>query len=105
MTPRRKTGGRQKGTRNLLTRDVKMAIERAFERVGSENYLVKVARDDPRTFCALLARVLPAQLEHSAKMPSIVDVTPMEEDRNPYDWARRIAFVLTQGARLADEST
>lgn len=35
----------------------------AFETVGGESYLAVVARDDPRTFCTLLGKVLPMQVE------------------------------------------
>ena len=49
-----KTGGRQTGTPNKLT---------AFDKAGGEDYLVRIAKDGPRTFCALLGRVLPMQLE------------------------------------------
>ena len=54
-----KTGGRQKGTPNRVTSAVRDAILAAFQKVGGEDYLVKVAREDPRTFCTLLARILP----------------------------------------------
>jgi hypothetical protein len=54
--------GRPKGTPNKLTANLKAAILEAFEHAGGASYLVKVAAEDPRTFCALLARVLPMQL-------------------------------------------
>jgi len=38
----------------------------AFEEVGGVSYLVELAREDPRTFCALLARVLPRRLDVKA---------------------------------------
>ena len=55
--------GRKKGTANKLTIQVKDAIQNAFTEVGGEKYLVKVAKEDPRTFCTLLGKVLPTQLE------------------------------------------
>ena len=60
-----KTGGRTKGTPNKLNAAVREAIEAAFEEVGGAKYLVAVARDDPKTFCALLGKVLPLQVEGS----------------------------------------
>ncbi len=60
--PPRKSGnpkGRPRGVRNKLTASVKGAIMHAFEEVGGVDYLVKVAEDDPKTFCGLLAKVLP----------------------------------------------
>jgi hypothetical protein len=63
-TGRKKTGGRKKGTPNKTTRAIKDAILNAFEEVGGENYLVKVAMEDPKTFCSLLAKILPTDMKH-----------------------------------------
>jgi hypothetical protein len=52
-------GGRQKGSPNKLTADVKAAIQAAFEEAGGKEYLVKLAREDPRTFCALVGKLVP----------------------------------------------
>lgn len=54
--------GRPKGSSNKITRDIKEALSRAFEKVGGEEYLVKVAMEDPRTFCALLGKLMPVQM-------------------------------------------
>jgi len=55
----KKTGGRQKGTPNKTTRDMKAAIIEAFERAGGVDYLHALANDEPRTFATLLAKVMP----------------------------------------------
>lgn len=34
----------------------------AFNKAGGETYLLKVAQEDPKTFCALLGKVLPMQV-------------------------------------------
>ena len=62
-TGHKKMGGRRKGVANQTTAKVKEAILSAFEQVGGEAYLVKVANDDPKTFCALLARLLPTEMK------------------------------------------
>ena len=54
--------GRPEGAKNKVTAAVKEAITNAFEKVGGEDYLVTVAREDPRTFCTLLGKVLPLQV-------------------------------------------
>lgn len=54
--------GRPKGTPNKLNTEVKAAIIAAFEQAGGASYLLKIAESDPRTFCALLGKVLPMQL-------------------------------------------
>jgi hypothetical protein len=60
--PPRAGMGRPKGAKNKLTKKVKDAIETAFVSVGAAEYLEKVAKDDPKTFCALLGKVLPMQV-------------------------------------------
>lgn len=60
---RPRQGGRKKGTPNKITAQVKDAILEAFTIVGGEDYLVKVAKNDPRTFCTLLGKILPMQVE------------------------------------------
>jgi hypothetical protein len=57
----KKTGGRQKGTPNKTTRDMKAAIMEAFERAGGVDYLHALANDEPRTFATLLAKVMPSE--------------------------------------------
>ncbi len=57
-----KTGGRVKGTPNQATAAVKDAISAAFEEVGGKDYLVQVARSDPKVFCSLLAKLVPGQI-------------------------------------------
>lgn len=59
---RKKHGGRVAGTPNKTTTQIKQAIMKAFNEVGGEKYLIQVAQEDPKTFCALLGKVLPAEL-------------------------------------------
>ena len=56
-------GGRQKGTPNKLTVGVKDALRTAFTEAGGVDYLVGVAKLEPRVFCALLAKLLPGKGE------------------------------------------
>lgn len=69
---RPKTGGRSKGTPNRTSSAVKQAILQAFEQVGGTDYLVRVAHDDPKTFVALLGRVLPKDVR--AEVSSAADI-------------------------------
>lgn len=57
-----KTGGRQAGTPNKLTADVRAMIITALDHVGGEDYLVRQARDNPKAFMALLGRLVPSQI-------------------------------------------
>ena len=67
MAKGEKTGGRQKGTPNKITADIKGAILGAFGKVGGEDYLARVAIEHPQVFCALLGKVLPIQVEGTAE--------------------------------------
>ena len=51
---------RTKGSQNKFNKSMKDALELAFERSGGVDYLVRVAGDDPKTFCGLLGRLIPA---------------------------------------------
>ena len=55
-------GGRPKGSKNKATKSLREAISRAFNRLGGVDYLVKVGEEDPKTFCALLSKVIPAEV-------------------------------------------
>jgi len=58
-----KTGGRAKGTPNKTTVELKTAIMGAFHAKGGQAYLERVAEEDPKTFCTLLGKVLPAEIK------------------------------------------
>jgi hypothetical protein len=54
-----KTGGRQAGTPNKLSADVRAMILAALDRAGGEDYLVQQATANPRAFLSLIARLVP----------------------------------------------
>lgn len=60
--PKGKGPGRPKGSPNKITSDIRAAIIGAFSEAGGQEYLLKVAKEDHKTFCALLGRVLPTQV-------------------------------------------
>ena len=60
---RRLGAGRKKGVPNKLTANVKACIIAAFADAGGKDYLVTVAKTDPRTFCMLLGKVLPTHAD------------------------------------------
>ena len=55
--------GRPKGATNKLTRNIKEAIEVAFDKVGGAEYLARMAVEQPASFMTLLGKVLPAQID------------------------------------------
>lgn len=58
----KKGPGRPKGAPNKITADIKAAILGAFQAKGGQKYLEGVADSDPKTFCALLGKILPTQI-------------------------------------------
>ena len=57
-----KTGGRQKGTPNKLTADLRTMIMMAFEKAGGVDYLVGLAKENPSAFLTLVGKVVPREL-------------------------------------------
>jgi hypothetical protein len=62
MAQGRKTGGRQKGTPNKLTADVKEMVLKALAQAGGVDYLYQRSQDEPKAFLALVGRILPMQV-------------------------------------------
>ena len=75
-TTGKKYGGRKKGTPNKTTQDMKSAILEAFERAGGADYLTMLAKDEPRTFVTLLAKILPTENVNENRN---IDVNAMTE--------------------------
>ncbi|RVD26604.1 hypothetical protein, partial [Mesorhizobium sp. M4B.F.Ca.ET.017.02.2.1] len=70
----RKTGGRVAGTPNKVTASIKEAVTEAFEKAGGVDYLVKLATEDPRTFCGLVGKVRHLQADAKLDGPLTVQV-------------------------------
>jgi hypothetical protein len=61
----RKTGGREKGTPNKLTKSAKEAFQLAFDQLGGWERLAKWATEDPdnlKAFYNLYARLIPTDV-------------------------------------------
>ena len=75
MAAGKKTGGRQKGVPNKLTKQIKEAITTAAEEYGEDGngkdgmvgYMKRLAGDQPVAFATLLGKVLPMQIEGTGK--------------------------------------
>jgi hypothetical protein len=77
--PGERVTGRQKGTVNKLTVSIREAIEHAFDELGGTSYLVHVGRSDPRTFCALLSKLLPTKLANADGSPLLAALTELTD--------------------------
>lgn len=65
--PPRAGMGRPKGAVNKVTKTLREAIESSFEKVGGDDYLVKMAREQPAAYMTLLGKVLPAHMNIKAE--------------------------------------
>lgn len=69
---RPKTGGRQKGTTNKLTADVKAMVLEALDKAGGVSYLLTQAQSNPNAFLTLVGKVLPMTLAGDPENPVAV---------------------------------
>lgn len=60
--PGERRGGRQKGTPNKLTGQVKEMILQALDEAGGAAYLLDQAHNNPNAFMTLVGKVLPLTL-------------------------------------------
>lgn len=60
-------GGRPLGSRNLLTRNAKEAIESAFEAIGGVEKLTEWAKAHPEDFYPIWAKLLPKHIDVTAR--------------------------------------
>jgi hypothetical protein len=85
------TRGSRKGIPNRTTQNIKEAIEGAFDRLGGVDYLVTVGKNDPRTFCALLSKLLPTKLANADGSPLLAALTELTDAQLEARTARALA--------------
>ena len=83
---KRQGSGRKKGVPNKITRDLREAILEAFSALGGVEYLKRVAITDPKSFCALLGKLVPVKVEgeDSPPMLKVMVDRPPEETREQW---------------------
>ena len=101
--PGERVTGRQKGTVNKLTVSIRDAIEHAFEELGGTSYLVHVGRSDPRTFCALLSKLLPTKLANADGSPLLAALTELTDAQLEARTARALADAQRAGLMAGSE--
>lgn len=99
--PGERVTGRQKGTVNKLTVSIREAIEHAFDELGGAGYLVHVGRSDPRTFCALLGKLLPTKLANADGSPLLAALTELTDAQLEARTARALADAQRLGLASA----
>jgi len=73
---------RKTGTPNAITKNMKDVLELAFNRSGGVDYLCRVAENDPKTFCALLARLVPNTVQLDVKVAMDLGLAMRESQQN-----------------------
>jgi hypothetical protein len=97
IQPGERPFGRAKGTPNALTVSVREAVERAFDKLGGASYLEHVGRTDPRTFCALLSKLLPTKLSNADGSPLLAALTELTDAQLEARTARALADASRAG--------
>ena len=97
--------GRPAGIPNKVTQSVKEAIERAFDKLGGTDYLVHVGRKDPRTFCALLSRLLPTKLANADGSPLLAALTELTDAQLEARTARALQDAQRAGLMAGSDTT
>jgi hypothetical protein len=96
-------GGSRKGIPNKQTVAIKDAIERAFTKLGGTDYLVHVGRNDPRTFCALLSKLLPTRLSNADGSPLLAALTELTDAQLEARTARALQDAQRAGLMAGSE--
>ena len=103
IRPGQRTIGRAKGQPNKLTVSIKDAIEHAFDELGGASYLVHVGKQDPRTFCALLGKLLPTKLANADGSPLLAALTELTDAQLEARTARALADAQRLGLAAASQ--
>jgi hypothetical protein len=96
--------GRPKGLPNKHTLALKDAIQNAFTELGGTSYLVHVGRSDPRTFCALLSKLLPTKLANADGSPLLAALTELTDAQLEARTARALADAQRAGLMAPPDS-
>lgn len=56
------TQGRKKGSANKVTADIRNMLHEALNKAGGVGYLVKQSEENPTSFNALIAKVIPKEV-------------------------------------------
>lgn len=73
--PGERRGGRQKGTPNKVSADLKNMILGALSEKGGQSYLVRQADENPVAFMALVGKVLPMTVAGDPNNPVKTEIT------------------------------
>lgn len=76
--------GRKKGDKNKIPATIKQAVFNAFAAVGGEQYLINMAKSEPKAFLSLVAKIIPLELSNdSGLVVQLVSYKDAQNDKNP----------------------
>lgn len=78
-----KTGGRQKGTTNKSTAELKDMILQALDGAGGVGYLQEQANKSPSAFLTLIGKVLPLQVTGPNGGGIVIEVRRFSDASDP----------------------
>ena len=82
----RKKGSPQKIVPGPKSPEIREMVLRALDAAGGEDYLLRVAIDDPKPFLALIGRLIPSKLEAEVSTPEPVRIEVVTGfDAGPHD--------------------
>ena len=68
--------------KRLITPEIKDGILEAFQQAGGVDYLVKLSKVDPPTFCRLLSAVIPSEIKANIRTTHTIDLNQAMLDAN-----------------------
>lgn len=77
-----KTGGRQAGTPNRITRAFREAVQVAYDAIGGDEAFAAWARANPTEFYRIAARLIPAEIATSGQEPLVVVLREFRQDKD-----------------------
>jgi len=87
---KRKWNGRKKGSKNKTPADLIDAVMHSFNSVGGKRYLAQQAIENPACYLALLAKVLPKNIQIRSES------TSLHVHHDTRDWLANQILTLTQ---------
>jgi hypothetical protein len=101
--PGERRGGRQKGTGNKVSTDVKTALLDALHAApgGAAGFFSSLRESDPKAFATLVGKLLPQTRELTgAQGDRLIPDRPVDD----LELAKRIAYELTRAEILLNET-
>lgn len=98
-------GGRNKGSLNRLTAEVRDMIAEALSRVGGASYLEEQANKNPVAFMALVGKLLPLQLKADITKRKIVVHVGLSGDAGNGRYPYQLGDTSSQAVPSVSESS